>query len=580
MADATEINPFMNEDQMTLADVLELIEVDADLPVQRRRNLCSSIRTLGKMMGKSLSYLPAYPGYYRSFFKGLHPEHCDLSRSRIGNIKSDVLFALRQVGCIHQGYTYMAPFTPEWQAFWDRAGCAGNKRRYASRLFHYCSANSINPSAVDDAVSDRFLKALVDESFIDDPVVTHRGIVRIWNRLITDVSGISNIQLTVPSYKETYTTPLEELPQSLQDEVDAYFDRCAGKDILDDLGPLKPMKPKTIKNRRYRLRQIVSGLLHQGWQIEDITSLSQIVEVGATKSMLRYFLDRAGGNTTSQVHSLAILVKTIAKHWVGVDGAHLKALEKLCKRVDPGMTGMTEKNRDRLRQFDDLRNVGLLLNFPKGQVDMIEAQDRGLRNEAVTVQIALAVELLFMAPIRAENLVMINLDKNIQRSRSGNQGVVHLIIPGGEVKNEVDLEFILPEETVVLLDLYLEKYHPRLVTGPCPWLFPGKENKAKTRECFGDQVSKHVFKAIGLRVNLHLFRHIAAKFYLDNHPGGYEVVRRILAHKSMETTTRFYAGMETASASKHFDSEVLKLRDSLRAKSEQEGRHGRSKSFP
>ena len=66
-------------------------------------------------------------------------------------------------------------------------------------------------------------------------------------------------------------------------------------------------------------------------------------------------------------------------------------------------------------------------------------------------------------------------------------------------------------------------YHPRLTDGPCPWLFPGKGNKAKSRELFGDQVSKHVFKATGLHVNLHLFRHIAAKLYLDHNPGGYEV---------------------------------------------------------
>ena len=86
----------------------------------------------------------------------------------------------------------------------------------------------------------------------------------------------------------------------------------------------------------------------------------------------------------------------------------------------------------------------------------------------------------------------------------------------------------------------------------------------RPRELFGDQVSRHVFKATGLVVNLHLFRHIAAKFYLDQNPGGYEVCRRILGHQSMETTTKFYAGMETASASRHFDEEILKLRELLR----------------
>lgn len=129
----------------------------------------------------------------------------------------------------------------------------------------------------------------------------------------------------------------------------------------------------------------------------------------------------------------------------------------------------------------------------------------------------------------------------------------------------------MPPETARLLDLYLRDYHPRLTDGPCPWLFPGRGNKAKSRELLGDQVSKHVFKATGLHVNLHLFRHVAAKLYLDRNPGGYEVCRRILGHRSIETTTRFYAGTETAAASRHFDDEILKLRRSLRKASEEDG---------
>ena len=169
-----------------------------------------------------------------------------------------------------------------------------------------------------------------------------------------------------------------------------------------------------------------------------------------------------------------------------------------------------------------------------------------------------------MSPIRAKNLVNLNTDRHIQRSRSGQKGVVHLVIPADEVKNGEHLEFTLPTETVKLLDLYIRYYQPRLAASPCPWLFPGKGEKPKTRELLGDQVSKQVYKATGLHVNLHLFRHIAAKLYLDQNPGGYEVCRRILGHRSMDTTTRFYAGMETAAASRHFDEEILKLRRSLR----------------
>jgi site-specific recombinase XerC len=63
-----------------------------------------------------------------------------------------------------------------------------------------------------------------------------------------------------------------------------------------------------------------------------------------------------------------------------------------------------------------------------------------------------------------------------------------------------------------------------------------------------------------LQVHPHLFRHIAAKLFLDAHPGSYELVRRVLGHRSIDTTTNFYTGLETAAAVRHFDKTILHLR--------------------
>ena len=40
---------------------------------------------------------------------------------------------------------------------------------------------------------------------------------------------------------------------------------------------------------------------------------------------------------------------------------------------------------------------------------------------------------------------------------------------------------------------------------------------------------------------------------LGLNPGGYEVMRRVLGHKSMDTTSRFYAGLESINAARHFE---------------------------
>ncbi len=564
MPDGSNRNSFTISNQMTLSEVLLRISLGAGLTPQRRRNLCSALRGVGKLMNRDLSYLPAHPGFYRPMFKGLHPEHCGLTKSRIANIKSDVLFALRYTGCIHQGHTYMAPLTPAWQALWDKADCAGRLRVYVSRLMHYCSAQDIAPGDVDDGVSEQLKGALVEESFVGNPVKTHKDILRIWNKLVELVPDWPQVRLTISNDRDDYSIPLEQFPKPFRDEVDALVEHWSGKDILDDNGPDKPLKPRTIKSRLYRILQVVSALVLEGRNIDEIVSLSQIVEVDAAKTVLRFYLNRAGGNTTSQVHGLAILIKTLAKYWIKVDKEHLDALKTLCSKVDPNIKGLTEKNRDRLRQLDDPKNVRLLLDFPARQTVGTIGNDQGRRRDAVAVQIALAVEILLMAPMRASNLAGLHIERHIQRSRAGKDGVVHIVIPGHEVKNEQDLEYPLPPETVRLLDFYLRDFHPRLSDTPSPWLFPGrKDGEPKAVMTLGEQIKAHVFKATGLRVNLHLFRHIAAKLYLDRNPGGYEVVRRHLGHCSMETTTKFYAGMEGAAASRHFDNEILKLRRSM-----------------
>jgi hypothetical protein len=71
---------------------------------------------------------------------------------------------------------------------------------------------------------------------------------------------------------------------------------------------------------------------------------------------------------------------------------------------------------------------------------------------------------------------------------------------------------------------------------------------------------------LGFTVNPHLFRHIGALIYLNLNPGGYEVVRRVLGQKRMETTSKFYAGLETLAAARHFDQEILKLRTADKGK--------------
>jgi integrase len=157
------------------------------------------------------------------------------------------------------------------------------------------------------------------------------------------------------------------------------------------------------------------------------------------------------------------------------------------------------------------------------------------------------------------NLISLDIEKHL-RSPKRNGGVRHIVIEGDETKNHEPEEFLLPPSTSSLIDLYIEKYRPFLVMGQSSALFPGTRGGTKHANTLADQIKRAVRTYTGLCWNPHLFRHFAAKLILENKPGAYDLARRVLGHRSSETTTAFYSGTEAAAAARHYDQVILGLR--------------------
>jgi integrase len=74
-------------------------------------------------------------------------------------------------------------------------------------------------------------------------------------------------------------------------------------------------------------------------------------------------------------------------------------------------------------------------------------------------------------------------------------------------------------------------------------------------------IEKAVARNLGVKLTPHQFRHIVAKIILDANPGAYELVRQMLGHKNLKTTTGHYAGIDTRRAGRAHADLVLKLRE-------------------
>ena len=298
-----------------------------------------------------------------------------------------------------------------------------------------------------------------------------------------------------------------------------------------------------------------SALVRRNVPLEQITGLDILVEVNNFRETLRFMIDRQGGTLTEAIYNCATALKAVARHHVKIDPAHLEQLQRSCTRIKVKNRGLTEKNRRRLRQFDDSLNISELMHLPE-RLEQLAKRTKG-RKAAVIMQLAVAIEILTMAPIRIGNLTALKLGETLFWTRPGRKGRLLLTFPAEDVKNDALIEFDIPTESTKLIERYLDNYRSLLFDDPGDWLFPGRNGRHKCEGGLGPQIKKTIYKHTGLLVNAHLMRHIGAKIYLDEHPGSFEVIRRLLGHSSMDTTTAYYTGFESKAAIKHFDDVIL-----------------------
>jgi integrase len=135
-----------------------------------------------------------------------------------------------------------------------------------------------------------------------------------------------------------------------------------------------------------------------------------------------------------------------------------------------------------------------------------------------------------------------------------------LTYPDYDVKNRVPLEFPLDERTTAIIDEYIHLHRPTLMRGRYhDQMFPGTARDLKLGRNLGAQITKFLWKRLGLKITPHQFRHAAGAILLQKYPGNYEQLRRVLGHRYITTTINRYVGLESIAASQCFAELVTSL---------------------
>lgn len=559
----------------TIAAMLSLIAADETLPKKRRADICSGVRTLCRALHLQIESTPADPRLISGRLAALTPAAAGMSKGRFQNCKSHMDAALAYADRRFRRKRSSDELAPAYVALlqqvsdrWDRA-----KLR---RLFHFASEQGIAPHEIGDVVFDEFLASL-HRSTLTKIESLDRSTRRIWNRLVTSVPGWPGQVVKVPSYVDHYVLSLDAFPDSLRDDLEKYLAsrKSKGASCLDELlteeelfgdgdtvSRHQPIRDSTAELIHYRVRQFASALVLEGIASADtLVSLDKLVAPMTVAAGLKFFIRRAGGDyRNSQIRGLASDLLMIAKLWVRSSEAELKKLGRLVEKVRPRHEGLPESARRSLAPFRNLANVRAFLSLPEQIVKDAEREKAVDRASANRVAAALWIKIAQRAPLRIANLLSTDLAKNVVRS-PGKHAAVALFYPADQVKNEKVLEIPLPQATVELLDLYLQKYRPALVDKPSLFLFPAPDGEPKRSSVMSSDIQRLMRNSIGFSINPHSFRHVAAKLYLSVHPGRHVDVQLLLGHRRLETTIKYYCELQAEEAFKHFDAILLGLED-------------------
>jgi integrase len=543
---------------MTLADVLVRISQE-NLPPKAKADMSSAVRKVAAIVGADPGLIPVDAANLRRRLEGVSHQVAGVSPGRWNNIRSLFGKAIAMVTPMLPGRSVF-PLLPPWDTLANDKDLNFNRRTRLLPLLRYFSERGVGPTEVTLAHHEEYHLAILQDRLRSKPEKAWDGLVWAWNACVREVPSWPQVLIPRKEKREVYAFPWSFFPKALQEDAQGYLRRLEGTDLSED-GPPKPARPATLATRERQLRMAASALIHKGVPKEDLTSLRSMLTFERFQLILRYFLDRNCGKPSPQLRYIASFLKTVAKYWLKLDEEALQPFDKLSRRLNQSNRGrgLTPKNRARLRPFDDPHMVQRFLELPFQIREDVEKDTKSpMKRRALRAQHAAAIAILQIMPIRRRNISMTDMEQNlITRGKR-----LYLVFEGDETKNEepIDLEF--PSDTKDLIAWYVREYRPHLLSEPNTALFPGEGGKPKAAGTLSGQIKKVIKDYLGIDFNMHLFRHAGTKIYLDVRPGNYEVMRRVLGHRSINTTTSSYAGAESKSVGLHFASVIGERRAS------------------
>lgn len=533
----------------TFADAIVAITSATDLSEETRRHWRSSLLGIAKAFDQPPELIPARYSAVRARMAALHYAPLNWVPKTLANHRSNAKAALIWFAKEKDVLPHGVALSPAWDRL--RIQLTDPSTRYRLMpLMRFCSGVRIEPGAVDEGVIDRYMDHRAHTTTRASDAASRRILARLWNAGISAIDGWPRQRLVEPPVKAAEGPWWDDFPNGLRTDIEGYL---AGLDRIrrNKAGNrIRPCKLSTITTRRRELIAAVRMAVKVGVPLASLTSLRALIHPDVVEKVLDGYWRGDGEIPTAYTINLSCRFAALAHVIGGFDDDDLRRLGDARFALEQHREdGMTPKNLALIRCVltDDVWSR--VTRLPDELIRQARLERHAPVRAAVLAQIAVAVAILTIAPIRLGNLASIRLGENLIKP-GGPQSNYFLTFNKYDVKNRVPLQFKLDDVVTAIINEYVHDFRPALMRGTnADWLFPGGGSEHKEKISFSTQIVDRVEKSTGLRITVHQFRHAAGALILKHRPGEYELVRRLLGHKSVQTTIKFYLELETTQAS-------------------------------
>jgi hypothetical protein len=543
----------------TFADALDVISAATDLSAEKRRHWRSSLNGIAKALDAPVEVIPGRYSAIRARMAALHPVPLAWTTKTLANHRSNAKAALLWFAKEKDVLSHGVPLSPAWDRLRSQLQDPSTRYRLMP-LMRFCSGVQIEPPSVNETVIERYMDHRARTTTRASSTSSRRILARLWNGNIGKMEDWPLLRLIEPPVKTEAGPTWQDFPEGLRTGIENYLTGLTRIRRNKAGQRIRPCKPSTLVMRRRELVAMVRMAAKVGVPLATLSSLTALIHPDVAEAVLEAYWKKDGGAPSTYTINLASRFVAIAHATGGFDANTLQRLGDLQFTVEQHREdGMTEKNQRLIRAVLTDGVWSRVVNLPGQLMERARRERHAPVRAAVLAQIATAVAILSVAPVRLGNLASTRLGENLTKP-GGPDSNYWLTFTKYEVKNAVPLQFPLDKTVTALINEYVHDFRPALLRGSnADWLFPGGAGDHKEKISFSTQIVNRVQKSTGLRITVHQFRHAAGALILKHRPGEYELVRRILNHKSVETTMRFYLALETTQASEIF-SDIIRTK--------------------